>query len=485
MSIWGFGEKRWAVAVVVAVLGLATIARAETDQERRLRQLELQLQRTQEQLKQLQGEMEKQKTAVRAQEEQLQHAADTADLAKAKTTKLPDWLSSITPFGDVRIRTEGFYHQPHLEGQVVTANTRERVRARFGLRANYGDEVGATVRIASGNINDPISTNETLTGNFNRKNFNLDWAYLTFTPGDTFHIRPGTAAITVGKFPNPIFRTDEMVFDEDLSLEGASETFQLLPAPVGALDQVKVHALQWTFAEIANAQDGWMFGGQVNPSFHLGPVQLEGGLGQYWWLNPDLIAQSLSRNTTAFTASGAPVANSSFNSTLANTNLLRTKHVQPPTPAGGKRPNPFDAIVGYQSGFNQSNLTISATVPNVLLDKAMRFWGDYIYNWDAATDDAHGWTAGLRLGQQKRQGDWSLFGFYEHLGQEATISSFAFSDFGTAGTNVKGPGVGIEYQLLDPLTVSARGYFTNYINRPADNTNPTLTRFQLDALVKF
>src|SRR5882724_8430693 len=109
MSIWGFGEKRWAVAAVVAVLLLATIARAETDQERRLRQLELQLQRTQEQLKQLQSEMEKQKTAVRAQEEQLQHAADTADLAKAKTTKLPDWLSSITPCGDVRIRTEGFY----------------------------------------------------------------------------------------------------------------------------------------------------------------------------------------------------------------------------------------------------------------------------------------------------------------------------------------------------------------------------------------
>ncbi len=78
-----------------------------------------------------------------------------------------------------------------------------------------------------------------------------------------------------------------------------------------------------------------------------------------------------------------------------------------------------------------------------------------------------------------------MFGFYEHLGQEAAISAFTFSDFGTAGTNVAGPGVGIEYQLLNPLTISAKGYFTNFINRPAGNTNPTLTRFQLDALVKF
>jgi len=161
MFIWGFGEIRWAALAVMAVLGLATIAHADTDQERRLRQLEQQLLRTQEQMKQLQADMEKQKAQARTTEEQVQHAADTADLAKAKTSKMPDWLNSFTPFGDVRIRTEGFYHQPHLEDQVVTGNTRERVRARLGLRANYSDEVGATVRIATGNINDPISTNQT------------------------------------------------------------------------------------------------------------------------------------------------------------------------------------------------------------------------------------------------------------------------------------------------------------------------------------
>ena len=40
MSIWGFGEKRWAALAVSAVLGLATIAHAGTDAENRLRQLE-------------------------------------------------------------------------------------------------------------------------------------------------------------------------------------------------------------------------------------------------------------------------------------------------------------------------------------------------------------------------------------------------------------------------------------------------------------
>src|SRR6185295_1206300 len=149
-----------------------------------------------------------------------------------------------------------------------------------------------------------------------------------------------------------------------------------------------------------------------NPSMHFGNVQVEAGLAQYWWLNPDLIAQALSRNTTAFTASGAPVANSSFNSSLVNTNLLVTKTIQPPSTKPGVKPARFTAITGYQSGFNQSNATLAATIPNLVLTQPLRFWADYIYNWDAATDDAHGWQSGLKLGQTKVKGDWAISGFY-------------------------------------------------------------------------
>jgi len=38
--------------------------------------------------------------------------------------------------------------------------------------------------------------------------------------------------------------------------------------------------------------------------------------------------------------------------------------------------------------------------------------------------------------QLRTRGDWSLFAFYEYLGQEAAISSFTWSDFGTGATNV-------------------------------------------------
>jgi len=482
-------RKRMGFAVaVVSVLTLAGTTFAETDVEQRLRLLEQKLKEAQDELKRLHQQVDQQRAIGQATQKQVEQNAEETKTSVAEAKKgleLPDWAKRTTVFGDVRARHEGFYHQPHVDGQDVTARNRDRIRARLGVRVAFSDELSATIRGASGNINDPISTNETLFGDFNRKNFNLDWAFLTFTPGQTFGVRPGAAAITLGKFPNPIFRVGEMVFDDDISAEGASQTFQLLDKPMGNLDQIKVHALEWTLNEVANREDSWMFGGQVNPLLHVGDVQIEGGLGQYWWLNPDQIAQALSKNTTAFTASGSPVANGSFNSTLFNSNLLVTKTIQPPTTTPGKKPAAFTAITGYQSGFNQTNATIAATFPHVVAAQPLRLFTDYVYNWDAASDDANGWQAGARLGQTKTRGDWSLYGFYEHIGQEAAISSFTYSDFGFGGTNVEGPVVGIDYQLLNPLTITARSHFTNFINRPSGMTNPTMTRLQLDALVKF
>src|SRR5215471_7239745 len=493
MSIRGFREKRWAALAVSAVLGFAPVARgAETSAERRLRQLE-------EEVRSLRKEIEQEKAVTRANEQQVQHAADTADVAKAKASKVPDWLSYFTPFGDVRFRYEGFFNQPHLADQDVTANNRLRIRARVGMRFAYSDELAATVRIASGNPNDPISTNQTLTGNFTPFSVNLDWAYLTLAPGNTFGIRPGLFTINGGKFPNPMFKVGELVWDDDLSPEGLNEIVALLGSPLGdprslSLDQVKLFAEQWTFSQVNNRQDGWMFGGQVNPSMHVGSVVVDTGIGQYGWLNANQIAQATSRNTTNFTASGAPVANSNFNSSLFNTNQIIVQHIQPPTPKGGKQPAAFSATTGFLSSFNQTNFTIAATVPDVVEAQPLRFFFDYVHNWGAVgSDKANGLQGGLRLGQAKVQGDWSAYAFYEYLQQDAVISAFSWSDFGLGGTNEKGPVIGLEYQLLNPLTLSARAWFTNFIDRPfvaSQGTsnyvnNPTMTRLQLDAIMKF
>ncbi len=196
------------VLTLLLLLGPSGRAFAESAAERRLRVLEETLRKTQEEVKELHHQIDQQKAATQETQKKVDEAAISARTATAdakKAVSLPDWLGCTTLFGDVRYRHEGFYHQPHAKKAVVTARNRERIRARLGVRVALTDELSATIRGASGNINDPISTNETLSGNFNRKSFNLDWAYLTFTPGQSFGIRPGAVAFTAGKFPNPIF----------------------------------------------------------------------------------------------------------------------------------------------------------------------------------------------------------------------------------------------------------------------------------------
>jgi hypothetical protein len=445
---------------LAAVIASIAPAGAAMTTEQRLRALEDLVRQQQQEIKQLRGELGQQKAIGNATQQQAERAEETAKTTEKKATaSLPEWVNKFTPFGDIRIRQEGFYNQQTQKagGSSVDARNRTRFRWRLGVRYTYSDELSATMRIASGNPNDPISTNETFGSEWTPKHVNLDWAYLTVAPGKTFGIRPGLFTVNAGKFPNPMFKVGEMVFDDDLSPEGFNEAIQVLEHPVGILDQLKINLEQWNNQEVANAGDGWMFGGQLNPTAHVGNVLLEGGLGQYYWLNPDLIAQA-----------------SNTNSTLVLSNLVDKATVS------GK-----STIIGFQSGFNQTDLTLAATIPNIAGTMPLKFFGDYVYNWQATDSNANGAMGGFRLGNPVDAGDWAGALYYEYLQQEAAIGDFTFSDFNNGGTNLKGPVVQLDYQLFKPLTLTARSMFTNYIDPSDTINNRTQVRLQLDAMFRF
>ena len=132
---------------------------------------------------------------------------------------------------------------------------------RAGLKYTYSDELSVTTRLATGNPNDPISSNQTLTGNFTPKNVNLDWAFVTLTPGKTFGIRPGIFSMTAGSSP-PHFHVDESCLTRTCRRKVSEVVRPLFDARM-VLDQVKSSA-SVDIQRVSNAQDGWMFGGQVN-----------------------------------------------------------------------------------------------------------------------------------------------------------------------------------------------------------------------------
>jgi hypothetical protein len=373
----------------------------------------------------------------------------------------------------MRTRHEGFYQDG------VPARNRERIRLRFGATMKITDEVLAGLRLASGDINDPISTNQSLGDVFTRKPINLDWAYITLTPKQTIGLADypwNPITITAGKFQNPLFRPravmfSEMIWDDDLSPEGISETLTFWQSGEGLMRNLQLNAIQWTARESATAAESWVFGGQVVGAFQILPqARLTLAGGDYYFSHSSFIAQA--RNT---------------NGSLKLTNSVVLKDgtivkggfpISPGT--GGKQ------IQSYLGDFNIINPSVMLEYDTGYARWPLSLMADGAWNSLAATSKDWAVWAGASIGATRNPGDWAISAFWAHTETDAVISYFSYSDFGRdGGTNVEGPFVRVDYMLFPRFTLTLKNHFVSYISRPKGVSNSLLNRLQFDAVVAF
>src|SRR6266566_1522625 len=151
-------------------------------------------------------------------------------------------LKTLGPFvfsGDLRLRGEPTFGGPSDRSQD---RFRERIRLRFNAEAQLNDQLKGGFSFASGDLNNPISTNQTSNQYTTRKPLAIDRAYATYNPS---WFRPLT--VTGGKFAYPWFNT-ELVWDKDLNPEGAGETLAFnVKTPI--LKKFSIVGFQLPFAE--------------------------------------------------------------------------------------------------------------------------------------------------------------------------------------------------------------------------------------------
>src|SRR5215475_12005653 len=95
------------------------------------------------------------------------------DLGK-KMQALESSLKKVGPFsfsGDLRLRDEPFFGGPADQSQV---RNRFRFRLRFNANAKLNDDISGGLTLASGDINDPISANQTTNQFYTRKAIAID-----------------------------------------------------------------------------------------------------------------------------------------------------------------------------------------------------------------------------------------------------------------------------------------------------------------------
>jgi hypothetical protein len=448
-----------------------------------------------------------------AREEEKQKTAAEESKRESILAKLPKWLDVITPFGDLRNRVEGFY------GDNYHAQTRYRMRARIGLTANVADEISGTVRLATGNSNDPISTNQTFSNVFTQNSINLDWAFMTIKPGKTFGLEPGWGQIVLGKFPVLLARESEMIWDDDLAPEGATETLNLWERREGFLRSVRLNALQWEVSETNNNNDSWIAGGQAAVDTAFGSTATwSTSIADYNYIDMNRVASTylsqFSGSASAANCSPAQLAkdptstcyapNSSQNTSLANSNSVL---LSAPDSAGNRK------ITGYANGFNVINVGTEVDFPNPFgVGIPAGVWGDYANNTEASSHN-NGVSIGFGLGKAMRDwyhdslknpGDWGLGYTWEWVEKDAVVSLFSYSDFyyqqnkatQKGSSNVTGSIFRLDYMLFPNFTLTAKSHFINALDRGMATTNngnagkplvgnSTLTRLQLDAVLKF
>ncbi len=380
----------------------------------------------------------------------------------------PDWLDRFTLFGDARVRGEAFFQdrQPDRD--------RFRVRARLGVKATASDELEGTVRLATGDPNDPISTNQTFSEAFTRKPVSLDQAFLTVKPASSLGFDRPYLTLTAGKMPLTVFRpkavgTSEMIFDDDLTPEGMSETGNVVDAKDGVVRKLSVQAVEWSLKELTTAADSWIFGGQVTSELAVASrATLTVAFGNYYLSGANRLAQQINTDPT-----------------LTSTNALVLKDG---TVFAGGVPFKLDTtnpVVRYAGGFNLVEPSLSLVVDTGAAAWPLAVFADFVHNTEAQSKPDAYWV-GVGVGQTKNPGEWAVSAIYAHTETNAVISALSYSDFGrSGGTNQAGPFLKIDWMPLSRLVLTVKNHFVTFADTPKGKSSSIVNRLQLDAAYTF
>ena len=414
--------------------------------------------------------------------------------------------------GDFRFREEGFAGGPLNRSKVLN---RLRYRLRVNAITRLNQDFSGGFALATGDVDDPVSTNQTASEFYTRKPFNLDRAYLNYNPHQFDHL-----TLTMGKFAYPFYRT-ELTWDKDLHPEGMAQTLAFRPTAMGPLQKLALVGFELPFSEAGGVSlhdksivQSAVYGGQVQTEWKLASwAKLEAYTAYFDYHNADPIALALqtasAKNPQSPLAGLAPLYGNGF----VQNSMIVTKGADIVTING----------TGYKTGMTSvtnaqfaSKFGLLDTIAQLDLKTPVTRWpvtllGDFVQNTRACTNlhdihpapantgtevftqttnapcdprQRHGYWLEGRVGRLEEGGDYQVAYTRMFIEREAVMSGFDFSEL-IQGSNVSGHRVEFGYNLQKDVELALTGLF----NRPLTNTGspkqPFLSRLQVDVIYRF
>ena len=446
---------------------------------------------------------------------------------------LPEWVSNIKLYGDVRLRDEysafgsdnpkvtdvnnPYYSILTVNSKGVLASScttvssdprscfhntsanqnQGRVRVRLGMEAKIADSLKFDARLTTGSQANPVSTNQSLGNTGQRYEVQLDRAYLQYDGQNSEGFNWLTAS--GGRIPNPFLST-ELVYDEDLNFEGAALTYRHHIGGETDSPLIKGNARQ-VFATVGafplqnvqfSARDKWLFGAQLGANwefdnqstFKIGAAYYDyshitgkrNGVDSHF--NDYSAPQYLQKGNLLFN-----IANSSIPNSTAGLYALAAKYelIDVTASIDFAQLDPYHVTltgdIVKNIGYDQQDV-LDRTLGGQL---AFRTGGAAAASFFKAR--TLGYQVNLTVGWPKlsKLGDWQVFGLYKYLQRDAVLDAFTDSDFHLGGTDAQGYIVGGKLGLTRNTWFQGRLISTTEI----DGAPLSIDTLQFDLNAKF
>ncbi|WP_315719697.1 MULTISPECIES: putative porin [unclassified Bradyrhizobium] len=452
----------------------------------------------------------------------------------ASPGKYPEWAQRIRFYGDIRGRYQGSFFptgndqfdalnfnavntgspydmaSPYNLPTYNTTQNRNQIklRARLGMEADLTSGFNAGIRIATGESNSPVSTNQTMGGggsNFSKFGLWLDRGYLTYQAWDR------NLVASVGRFDNPFWSPTDLVWHRDLGFDGfavqgryaVSDSF----TPFGVLGAFPIFNTDFNagtnLAQLDSkfaSRDKWVFGGQVGFSsrfdsfrelrlaaafYDFENVQGQASQPCYVQSSSDICNTDQTRplfaqkgNTYMLLRNLQVGSWNNFGTTSLYQYYGLLQQFRPMTVSASLDLGDFhpyhivlDGEFVWNTAFNRGlaaagtglPASVGITSPGVALNnRAASSDGKTVGPFNGGDK---GWMARVTVGKKeiRHLGDWSVHAGYKYLESDATVDAFVDSDFGLGGTNLKGYFLGGSYGLSPNVWASLRWLSANNI----------------------
>jgi hypothetical protein len=434
----------------------------------------------------------------------------------AAPNETPEWSKRIRIEGDVRVRNESRFYSGNnsdieIDWSAINAgkgfdtnpntnlslppllNTRQnrpnqwKARARLGVFADISDRTSAGVRIATGNDDSPVSTNQTLGGGLAKKDVWLDQAWLSHKPFDWLNL-------TGGRFGNP-FVSSDLLFSNDLNFDGIAAQFdKALPnrdvTLFGTLGFIPLEYSSDSFPGNSQSkmksENKWLLGAQVGASWKVNTDnRLRGALAYYDFRN---ISGKVSDPCALYAGAESCSTDWSRPAFMQKGNtlmLLRNIALNPLDPANTPQPQ----YVGLASEFQLLDLNVrwdtkvagnyglrldANYVRNLAFDEGKMFAranGGIVNNFEngggfKSGGNAYMFQATFGKPTPSARGDWNVLAGYKRIEPDALPDGYNDSTFHMGGTNARGYYLGGSYAFDKNAWLSGRWISTKQVFGP-------------------